>query len=378
MFQQSNSYNEVESNNGSCVNVNFNLVVKQQNTHHYHNVSAHDVNVASSMTSPPGSPDALNDMSAVSTFIKNSEALLHPSSPPSSFSQLNGYPRTRMPSESEHALNYDQRRHVSMPSIAAAASIDKQEAILNAYQRSRSASLSNDKCSMLSSSPNPCQSPSNLPIVQMQGRQTQRAMSKPMQFNVKTEMPESLTSSTGWHGHNFSESVYPTSRYQQERNLCKSQINTHITRQNGTCSPPEIAYIATKQEKMFPIENQYDPILFNCQLMERENNISADQQIFITDAVESESASNPVISQSHVHQHQHISSIFENRLRPGDLCQRRHHPYLRMAVNSSFPMAVNGTTPYRPRFNRRNNPDLEKKRIHKCTYTGKFLDKFSF
>lgn len=36
-----------------------------------------------------------------------------------------------------------------------------------------------------------------------------------------------------------------------------------------------------------------------------------------------------------------------------------------------YPLAMNGTIPYRPRYSRRNNPDLEKKRVHKCDYQGK-------
>jgi len=49
------------------------------------------------------------------------------------------------------------------------------------------------------------------------------------------------------------------------------------------------------------------------------------------------------------------------------------HPYMNLAAtmsSGSYPMAVNGTLPYRPRYSRRNNPDLEKKRVHKCNHQG--------
>ena len=343
------------------------------------------------MTSPPGSPDSLNDMSAVSTFIKNSEALLHPSSPPTGYTQHSAYNRTRIPSESELALNYDQRRHTSMPSIAAAAAMDKREAIFNAnmYQRSRSASLSTDRCSILPSSPpNPCQSPPSFPLAQQQqGRTAQRAMSKPALFNIKTELPENLSSPTAWrngalsNGNSYDENFFPTAQYQREANLCKTQVNGQLPPQNGACSPLNNGFVVSKQEKFFAVDAQYDPNVFNRQTMEREHSLSAGVPQFfphqvnfssIPDSTETESVSNPLLS-PHLHQHQQVSSIIESRLRSGDLCQRRHHPYLRMAANTNFPMAVNGTTPYRPRFNRRSNPDLEKKRIHKCTYAGKSL-----
>jgi len=56
-----------------------------------------------------------------------------------------------------------------------------------------------------------------------------------------------------------------------------------------------------------------------------------------------------------------------------------HHPYMTSISaiphhhhhgTTPYPMAINGTIPYRPRYSRRNNPDLEKKRVHKCNHPG--------
>ena len=384
LFQQTNNYNDIETNNGSCVNVNFNLVVKQQNTHHYHNAINQDVtsSFTNPITSPPGSPDSINEIPAVSTFIKNSDALLHPSSPPIqsySCAPINGCLRSRMASESELALNFDQRRHTSMPSIAAAANLDKREAMFNAYQRSRSISLTTDRCSLPSTSPNHCQSP-NTPFVQ---QPTQQAMNK-TPFSIKTEITENSSNPTPWLGNrsfanelSYNENVFPAAHYSGEFGLCKNQLNRPMV--SGPCSPLNDP-IVPKQENFLPLD-QYEQG-FSCPAMEGENQRQSNVQPFfhqhqlnfppLVDPTEQEPVANPILSQNHF-QPQHASSVIENRLRPGDLCSRRGHPYLRMAVNTSFPMAVNGTTPYRPRFSRRNNPDLEKKRIHKCNHSGKYL-----
>jgi len=84
----------------------------------------------------------------------------------------------------------------------------------------------------------------------------------------------------------------------------------------------------------------------------------------------------------HHHHHQHVVAPYHCKQVPASHCFHNdcHHPYMTSIpaipqhhhhhTTTPYPMAVNGTIPYRPRYSRRNNPDLEKKRVHKCNHPG--------
>ena len=331
------------------------------------------------MTSPARNSNSMNNIPSVSSFIKNSDDLLHRTSPTSqeyahahAHAQHNQYTRCRLSSESELAPGFvDQRRHTSMVGSA----IDERDAMLSVYQRTRSASLSAEKCSLPSTSPNMCRSTPNLPLVQQPCSPIVPATNP--QFCIKTEVAE--CSPTGWisNGVPYNENVPPTNHY------CKSEVNSRFpTSLDDSFVALNQQQVVPKQEKFY-LERQYEQATpHTCLSMAPDSLQTATQPFFpprqinfpsIVDPQESSSLNHPspALPQNRL---PHATTVIEERYRPGDLCPRRTHPYLQMAVNSNLAMAVNGTTPYRPRFSRRNNPDLEKKRIHKCTHTGRHIE----
>ncbi|CAK8696945.1 unnamed protein product [Clavelina lepadiformis] len=396
LYQQTNNYSNIETNNGSCVNVNFNLVVKQQNSHHYHTPPhqspEHDVIATSSaasnpMTSPPGSPDMLN-IPPVSSFIKNSDAVLHPSSPSSVASSpvnvqgFNGvhhetYTKTRLPSESELGVGYDQRRHASLPSITVTNLDEQAESMMNMYQRTRSTSLTTDRCSIPSSSPIPASlSPAHMPAPQA------CSPTHIMCNNIKTEVMECSPNMQNRWGDNvlpipptigYNDNMHPVTQANAPRRY-SNEISGHPTTQMND-------HIIPKQEKPFVVGPYGPNPAFTCASVETHNSFAQNHQPFfpphqinfpsIVENPESDLISpqqNPPISHNHVH-HQHPHPI-ESRLHASNLSHPRSHPYLSVSVPPPYSMAINGTIPYRPRYSRRNNPDLEKKRVHKCNHTG--------
>nr|CAB3259194.1 KLF2 Krueppel-like factor [Phallusia mammillata] len=397
IYQQANCYNTAENtvDNMPCVNLNFNVVVKQNNTQHFHNSSpqhspSHEV--ASSVApntgvASPGSPN-MNNIPPVSSFIKTSDAVLHPSSPnpnctsPAHSPMFNGQEamytsRPRLNSESDMGTMYDPRRHTSMPSIATHDDTDQ----MAFYQRTRSTSLTTDRCSLPSTSPNPSMSPNHMP---QQPCSPINLMTKHQQnqYGVKTEIAECVPAMTGgWE--NQQQIPYdntPVTQYQDGRR-CSSEVNDIMCPQVNNQQ-----HLVPKQEKPF-VDGQYtNGMTYN----EAHNGypqnhqpIFPPHQINFPSILETDSEA-MAHHQSHIHHHQmhhqqqqqhaqahhhHHNELLHQR---SELAQqhRRPHPYMGMSVPPSYTMAVNGTIPYRPRYSRRNNPELEKKRVHKCNHAG--------
>jgi len=382
VYQQANTYSDVETvNNGSMVNVNFNVVVKHHNTHHFHSsthgTTAHEIAVAtpSHIVSPPSSPNMTN-IPPVSSFIKTSEAVLHPSSPlshssPSSpaYHQDAVYSRQRVPSESETRICLEQRRHASLPSIAAAA--HENEQMVNYYhQRTRSASLTMDHCSLGSTSPNPSISPVHL---NQQPCSPINMMNKQAVYNVKTEAPECMPAvQTNWepagiqHPVQF-ENQQTVAMYDDARR-CSTDIA------DAAC-PPMSGHLIPKQEKPYP-ENQYGALPYTDATgtyTPSHHPIFPPHQLNFPSILEApESDALAIHQQTMVSQHemQHQALHSHNHPRSEISHPHRHHPYMAMSVPPPYAIAVNGTIPYRPRYSRRNNPELEKKRVHKCNHAG--------
>ncbi|XP_078494508.1 zinc finger protein [Ciona intestinalis] len=394
IYQQTNNYSNIDTNNGACVNVNFNVVVKQQNNHHYHNSPTsptHDVipqNAMTSpagMTSPPGSPNMLN-IPPVSSFIKNSEAILHPSSSPTmtsspvtshTYAQMHHeeYTRSRIPSESESVVCYDQRRHASLPSITIT-NLDENESMMQAYQRTRSTSLTTDRCSIPSTSPNP-----GSPPVQMAQQPCSPVnMASTKQYQVKTEVINTQPLGS-WDSNMMMYSEPALSPFNARR--CSSEVGAISTPPNDGFMPMN-GMIAPKIEKLYT-DDQYtaNNPAYSCGTTGISNSYTRNpqplfppSQINFPSILET-SSTDTIIQQQcpavhhHMTQHSHMHHNSENRRHSHEIpLHRRNHPYLAMSVPPPYPLAVNGTIPYRPRYSRRNNPDLEKKRVHKCTHAG--------
>uniref|UniRef100_H2ZH78 C2H2-type domain-containing protein n=1 Tax=Ciona savignyi TaxID=51511 RepID=H2ZH78_CIOSA len=349
IYQQTNNYNNIDTNNGSCVNVNFNV-----------------------------SPNMLH-IPPVSSFIKNSEAILHQSASPTIKTSPHPYPqihheeftRTRIPSESE-SLCYDQRRHASLPSITIT-NLDESESMLHNYQRPRSTSLTTERCSNPPTSPNPASPP-----VQMTSQQpcSPLGIHTAKQY-VKTEATDCNAQMANWDSSigMFTEpAVSPYSR------RCSSEIGAINAPTDGYM--PMNVMLPAKHEKMYT-DDQFvssNPP-YSCQTTGITSTYPCNQQpmfppsqINFPPILETSSAS--TVLQQHCHNAHptmgHGAQMqSENRRHSSEITlHRRSHPYLGMSVPPPYPLAVNGTIPYRPRYSRRNNPDLEKKRVHKCTHTG--------
>ena len=353
--------------------------------HSMHPISNQDDIVTSSIpcSSMTSSPDSPNNIPSVSSFIKNSDALLHPSSPPTSqpysCSSQDGYAQSPEPGNA--LLTFNGNKHLSMSPMG---SHDcETKTLMTSYQRCRSSSLSLDQCSLPSSPTSSCRSPSSCAITQLQQPcASTLSLSKPP--CVKSEIIETpfnipsgyLRRPANGDAVSFNERQYPA--YSSDA-VCENKVNGRLP---TTCTSENFQIknsIVPKSEKPYPHYDQDSPSFRPCKTLDSENALHTSVQPFfpphqinfpsIMETADNESLSNSSNMHLQDHAHPHMSSMVDARFRSNEFCHKRSHPYLPLGI--SFPMAVNGTTPYRPRFSRRNNPELEKKRIHKCNHQGK-------
>lgn len=328
--------------------------------------------VTSSPHSVSSQPDLSNHIPPVSSFIKNSDALLHPSSPEPSpldlvVSQPDVYNRSR------HLSNIE--RHSSISNITTTGS-SEQSSALNIQQKSRSSSLTADR---FLNSPGISISPPHFTSQHI----PQEAQIKP--FQVKSEVLDYREAiKTEWTSSN---NVRPsTNVFLIQNNHSAKFCNDVVTDININDRVPTNGNAITNESIVPKQEKLYSPDYFisnHCGQLQgyaahhsqaqhpfpRSVNFSQAPQQYYPDLGAHQ---NHAFIPKHVQQQhtQHNNALCTpEHIHPFPLPQHRHHPY--MAVHSNFPAAVNGTIPYRPRYSRRNNPDLEKKRVHKCNHPGK-------
>ena len=310
----------------------------------------------------------------MSSFIKNSDAVLYPSSPSSSVSspqkflptQEDSFVRTRAPSESDLPLKRDQIRLASVPSLATAL-LNGEESPTDSFSRIRSASLHFDQEHFLLS---------NAPSA-ISSRNSFEHDYKRTFPNVKTELVESpMTPSKDWVTYQTVPRPAPVSfanlHYSTNSITAKSEASS-VYRNTGQLNS------TFKQEKEFFPEQFNQTGLLQCSARLPASNsfrstpFSPHHPINLSSVPKpTEITSNPNLMQHHFfHQHPANCSVAgsQGRLLQNGFTHHRSHPYLNLPQN--YTSTVNGTIPYRPRFSRRNNPDLEKKRIHKCDHPGR-------
>ena len=300
----------------------------------------------------------------VSSFIKHSDALLHPSSP-----------ETSLPLDLVIAQNdvYSKSRDVSeieQQSSISSSTRSIEQPLMESRHRNRSISLNADQSRFVS--------PSGVSISPTQlAHLSPSPLTQAKPFHVKSEVLEiTELSKREWINRNIARPTIGVFRNENgvSNKFCSDAV-TSTSLSDRVPTNGEVVKNVTvvpKQEKLYSPEHFTQ---YHCE-QSLQNNVTyhpISQQLFGCPS-NFPSVTQPCVTRSnHVFiptQLQHQSPPQSHGVcSPGHLhLQDRHHPY--MAGHSNFTAALNGTIPYRPRYSRRNNPDLEKKRIHKCDHPG--------
>ena len=389
--QEIDFLSKVESNNESCLNVNFNALLKQANENNLHgNVEQclRETPLVSSLktssqTKTVADSSNLANIPPVSSFIKNSEAVLYPSSPSQVQSpaqrylqhQHDAYSRPGIVSDPD-SIGTTQNQHISPPAVTVAS---EHNALTNNYQRVCATSVN-----LKTSSPSSCLHSGRTAL-----QQTTSPVHKAVKLcNVKTEIIENTQempqvwscTSTSSQQHDVNQYIKPN---------C-SDLNHRLPAARNTTS---FANTIPKQENIF-FNNQYPhcPFSDECaslpihhQYHSNAQSIFPSQQVNFRPVVQTPPPSvvthshHPTFAETHYTQHFHLQNqdvAISKRLQQNFYLNHGSHPYMN-SVSTKLPATINASIPYRPRYSRRNNPDLEKKRIHKCDHPGKAFLYFS-
>ena len=381
---QAGHYNNEETSDVSELNLNFNAFVKPSSAQRYNSHVASpgdDARVTSpSMTS---SPSQSPHIPPVSSFIKNSDAVLYPSSPTSDISSPRKFlpshqellQRARISSASDLGLNVEQQQQTSSSPLLSRR-LHISAPTLEPHSRSRSISLQADHQPLLSRS----QSMSRPSPNRISPRQDLRKNV----YNVKTEAIDPLPPSHKIWANNVTPTVFSF-----ENEQAHSYNNERLYSRNGIDQMPFVSTngvlngnVGLKQEKFYPIEQFNQSMTHNTSPLQPHAPFRPTTQTFFpghqfdfTLLPKTAEASHDLL-QSHLQSSPHCQSANSTTSRPFQtaLSQHRPHPYANFTPN--YPGSINGTIPYKPRYSRRNNPDLEKKRIHKCDHAGKKFSVF--
>ena len=357
--------------------------MKQTNNY----IHAQNEEMTSPMTSSPASsPDP--NIPPVSSFIKNSDAVLYPSSPLSDTTSPQRYLspqddstiRSRATSESElNQIKYEQNRHASVSSCTAAV-LNGEESLRDSSSRVRPVGLHVDQPSIIANLSSTTLPSQHVALPEQECRKTL--------CNIKREIVESPTATNEeWMNHNLHSASRSSAFSFVSIPNTNNQVSTSICSVPSPVAAQHTGFLqrntVLKQENLFPAEqfNQNDSYHCIGSVLPSPNAFGANPQGYfphhhISSTHKPINASpNPAAFMHHHPFHQHsvhcpVTSAESERILQNGLIPHRVHPYLNFSPN--YPATINGTIPYRPRFSRRNNPDLEKKRVHKCDHPGKY------
>lgn len=431
-----------DQNAAPLVNINFNVVVEQQNdtsvyNHaHSHNAEAHmsPPHVNRMMSSPSsqigspmhaamasphhhhhmGTPVASPSMSPscaevkgpsspnippVSTFIKSSDAMLHspqsvgsmrsatspyqPRTPNSCFAN-SSCSRSRQCSESDSYTQYEPMHHSVNPTQAVIPENENNcftDMCMSSVSRSRSASLPHNaerhlsRCSheYFTTTSNTISSQSHLTSAPSDcrysnGYQTMSIKTDPDLIHSRNMVSESYSceeNSACIRRCSLDSHLNSNHHHQRSGNLF------NITNTGFSVQAPFLKQEPQQEPDSAPKPCNY-PAEFSRNLAEENLHQYFSNPVNFTPVVDHNGAMQLSTPYPHheVNHHHIIANGFS----------LSHSQYARHSSGDHrppppYPLAMNGTIPYRPRYSRRNNPDLEKKRVHKCDYQGKnFFD----
>lgn len=391
--------------------------------------------MTSPMSSPPTSPPTMNgghamspNIPPVSTFIKSCDAMLHPPSPtgsmtssasspyhvqpttPSSgYMHSNGttYSRSRQCSESDSYVSYEHQQHSNgLANITTMGQMQPGSNKLtemynsNSIPRSRSSSLtSNGDCRLSQCSPPNSNfihvstvSPNLQPATTSYSDLTSPSRQFSPAFQHQQEHPcvkSESDLSTCITRMRSTGSIMPSNHYDTNSNYIRrcsldsgllhisnnSNNNNNIYTSTDTPMPNGV-YL--KQEPESLMENyssatgmsNFIPVYPQEDETCNAHPFFPPQQVTFQPIVGSNGNDGSfILSQEFSSAMPHDPRNTHRISNHGPMHHQRHSGDHRPPP--PYPMAVNGTIPYRPRYSRRNNPDLEKKRVHKCVYLGK-------
>lgn len=309
--------------------------------------------VAMATTPSTGHED---DVIPISSFIKNSDAILHPSSSPSSI-------RSCPSSSSASVYEVSRNRVLSDP---------PENRLITPHSSPVTISMETDRVNQMIDSIFPLQRTrsTSLPATDAVSMSSQSPISTPDLYNnVIPFQPPQIQMGPA--------KIEPPMLAWENSNYASNVPNNTVAYPNNTSSYNTITF---KQEKVYPenccYSNQptYDQSNYNCvpqtgPFYSHHQPNSFENQPQTTD----EPQYVPYPSECHSQLIGHFQQTPAHIGFHGDPSRRfpQPHSYMSLTMSSrGYPVAVNGSTPYRPRYSRRNNPDLEKKRIHKCNHAG--------
>lgn len=418
-----NNYNAYNDNNNvqqvNNINFNVNIVTNYKSVEQYNNSTNNNTTPTTNPSQSPvgmvqdsSSPD-ISTVPSVSSFIKNSDAVLHPSSSPASIrscpssssasSSIYGHQheRVRIPSDSDASQAAFNRRHSmytsSPPSGITVVDLTDQvnggglTVDDEAFHRTRSTSLpATDAISMTS------QSPVSTP--ELHSKQvTSYSPSAPMypQIAIGSVKHEANNTNGFWEDAHYDSSFPATANYEsmmafkQEKNYhddgcyVTSQIYDHQQTYNQQQQTQQQQ--PTQQQLAIPqhaTHHQQHNATVAASFPQTLPGGFAPPAPITHDDQQRHHHHQQQLHYHHGDYHPQLIGHFQQRPTPTphigfhtDHTRRLQHPHPYMGLTTmpgtgTYPMAVNGTQPYRPRYSRRNNPDLEKKRVHKCNHPG--------
>lgn len=357
--------------------MNFNVLLNQTNICNFHDTTKHrSQDISLPVSSEPLSQTTTNNTNhsnipPVSSFIKNSEAVLYPSSPnheqsspPSYLShhdELFSGPRVLLESK---PFENNQMQHLSLPVKSPSSN---HSTMTSDYHQTCSANGTNT----------PITPPSCLQCSKVTS--SVQYTHKPL-CNIKTEV---LENSSG-RPQTWSSTVTTSQAYMSNPAGSVNVDNCIPAANNSSKYLSDYSNIVTKQENIYssnqqlsafpcngatsiPIQNHYHPNTHQS-FSSRQTSFRPAGQHSVGLPNSTAHLQNPVFLSPHFTQGLHHQDVSLNQT---TFFNHRSHPYLNTAFGATHNTNANGSIPYRPRYSRRNNPDLEKKRVHKCDHPGK-------